>query len=55
MKTLEEVMQEHICQVLDYTNWDIKKASIILKISENYLKKKIQKIGQAEIKRSGEK
>jgi DNA-binding NtrC family response regulator len=55
MKTLEEVMQEHIRQVIDYTNWDIKKASIILKVSEDYLKKKIQKIEQTEIKRSGEK
>jgi hypothetical protein len=49
MKTLEEVKKEHIRQVLDYTNWDIKKASKILKVSEVFLEKEIQKMGNLEL------
>ena len=44
MKTLEEIRQEHILQVLERTNWDTKKASEILRISEGFLKKAIQKL-----------
>jgi DNA-binding NtrC family response regulator len=44
MKTLEEIRQEHILQVLERTNWDTKKASEILRISEGFLKKEIQKL-----------
>jgi hypothetical protein len=49
MKTLEEAKKEHIRQVLDYTNWDIKKASKILKVSEVFLEKEIQKMGNLEL------
>lgn len=45
MKTLEEIRQEHILQVLKRTNWDTKKASEVLRISESYLRKEIQKLG----------
>jgi len=45
MKTLEEIRQEHIMQVLKRTNWDTKKASEVLRISESYLRKEIQKLG----------
>jgi DNA-binding NtrC family response regulator len=44
METLEEIRQEHILQVLERTNWDTKKASEILRISEGFLKKEIQKL-----------
>jgi DNA-binding NtrC family response regulator len=44
MKTLEEIRQEHILQVLEHTNWDTKKASEILRIQETILKKEIQKL-----------
>jgi len=44
MKTLEEIRQEHILQVLERTGWDTKKASEILRISEGFLKKAIQKL-----------
>lgn len=44
MKKLEEIRKEYILRVLSDTCWDIKKASKILKISEKYLKKEIQKI-----------
>jgi transcriptional regulator with PAS, ATPase and Fis domain len=47
MKTLEEIRQEHILQVLERTNWDTKKASEILRISEGSLKKEIQKLSYA--------
>ncbi|HBE44016.1 MAG TPA: hypothetical protein DDW17_00840 [Deltaproteobacteria bacterium] len=45
MKKLEEIRKEYILRVLSDTCWDIKKASKILKISEKYLKKEIQKMG----------
>jgi DNA-binding NtrC family response regulator len=45
MKTLEEIRQEHILQVLEHTNWDTKKASEVLHVSESFLKKEIQKLG----------
>jgi DNA-binding NtrC family response regulator len=44
MKSLEQIRQEHILQVLKRTNWDTKKASEVLQISESYLKKEIQKL-----------
>jgi DNA-binding NtrC family response regulator len=47
MKTLMEIRQEHILQVLERTNWDTKKASEVLRISESSLKKEIQKLGHA--------
>jgi transcriptional regulator with PAS, ATPase and Fis domain len=45
MKTLEQIRHEHILQVLERTNWDTKKASKVLRISEGYLKKEIHKLG----------
>jgi len=45
MKTLEEIRKEHIMKVLKRTNWDTKKASEVLRISESYLRKEIQKLG----------
>lgn len=48
MKTLEEIRQEHIMQVLKRTNWDTKKASEVLRISESYLRKEIQKLGYSK-------
>lgn len=50
MKTLREVRNEHILNVLTNTNWDIAKASKILKISEGFLKKEIEKIRHLEKK-----
>jgi DNA-binding NtrC family response regulator len=44
MKTLQQIRQEHILHVLKQMNWDTRKASEILRISESYLKKEIQKI-----------
>lgn len=44
MKTLGEIRKEYILQVLRRTNWDLKAASRKLKVTENYLKKEIQKI-----------
>lgn len=50
MNTLQEIKREYILQVLDHTNWDIKKASEILKISEDFLKKEIQRIERVRTK-----
>ncbi|MCX7966158.1 MAG: hypothetical protein N2596_06000 [Syntrophorhabdaceae bacterium] len=41
-KTLNEIKREHIIKVLDATEWDIKKASAILNVSESFLKKEIR-------------
>ncbi|MCX5810175.1 MAG: hypothetical protein NTX36_12540 [Proteobacteria bacterium] len=55
MKTLQEIKREYILQVLDHTNRDLKKASEILKVSEDFLKKEIQRIGRVRIKASPDK
>jgi DNA-binding NtrC family response regulator len=52
MKSLEQIRQEHILQVLERTNWDTKKASEVLQISERYLKKEIQKLPTTNNKKS---
>lgn len=44
MRSLKEVKREHILRVLHETNWDLKRASEILKVSELYLKKEISRI-----------
>lgn len=41
-KTLSEIKREHIIKVLDETQWDFKKASEILNVSESYLRKEIK-------------
>lgn len=43
MKSLLEIRREHIIEVLERTDWDTRKASQILKISETLLKKEIHK------------
>lgn len=43
-KTLSEIKREHIIKVLDATQWDFKKASTILNVSETYLKKELKQI-----------
>ncbi|MDD5007515.1 MAG: helix-turn-helix domain-containing protein [Syntrophorhabdaceae bacterium] len=48
MKTLRQIRKEHVLQILDHTNWDLKKASEMLKVSESFLRKEIRKIGQTE-------
>ncbi|MBP6941506.1 MAG: hypothetical protein KBB65_07020 [Syntrophorhabdaceae bacterium] len=48
MKTLRQIRNEHVLQVLNQTNWDLKKASEMLKVSEGFLKKEIRKIGQSK-------
>jgi len=48
MKTLRQIRNEHVLQVLNRTNWDLKKASEMLKVSEGFLKKEIRKISQSK-------
>jgi len=48
MKTLRQIRNEHVLQVLNQTNWDLKKASEMLKVSEGFLKKEIRKISQSK-------
>jgi DNA-binding NtrC family response regulator len=55
MKTLKEIRQMHILQVLERTNWDTKKASEILRISEGFLKKEIQKLSYVKKNKSNKK
>lgn len=43
-KTLNEIKREHIIKVLDATEWDIKKASAILNVTESFLKKEIRQL-----------
>lgn len=45
MKTLQEIRKEHICRVLEKTDWNLKKASSILEISEDALAKEITSAG----------
>jgi DNA-binding NtrC family response regulator len=45
MKTLEEIRKEHIGKVLEETRWNLKRASLILKIPEDVLVKEINKAG----------
>jgi hypothetical protein len=44
VKTLEEIRVEYILKVLAQTNWDYRKASRILKVSEDFLKREVKKI-----------
>jgi hypothetical protein len=44
IKTLEEVRKEYILKVLKEADWDYVKASRILKVSEESLRKEIRKI-----------
>ena len=46
VKTLRQIRDEHVLQVLNQTNWDLKRASEILKVSEGFPKKEIRKIVQ---------
>jgi DNA-binding NtrC family response regulator len=41
--SIEDVVKNHIQQVLDYVNWDKKKAIQILQISKPTLYQKIEK------------
>jgi len=43
-KTLNEIKREHIIKVLYATQWDIKKASAILNVTESFLKKEIRQL-----------
>ncbi len=45
LKTLREIEKEHLLTVLEKTNWDIDKASRLLKISVSRVKRKIRKHG----------
>lgn len=53
VRSLKEVRREHILRVLEETNWDLKRASEILKVSESYIKKEISKIKREEAKLKG--
>lgn len=41
---MSEIKREHIIKVLDATEWDIKKASAILNVTESFLKKEIRQL-----------
>ena len=45
MKSLDEIRKEHIREVLLRTDWDLRKASELLRISENFLRKEIHRLG----------
>lgn len=55
VKTLREIRKEHILKVLENANWNLKKASVILKVSEVFLKKEIHNIDPAGRKKPGKK
>jgi len=55
MKTLREIRKEHILKVLAKANWNVKEASVALKVSEDFLKKEIQNIGPAATRKPKEK
>ncbi len=51
MESLEQIRREHILEVLRLTDWDVKKACEILKVSETYLRKEIQQLGRLKRKK----
>jgi len=55
VKTLREIRKEHILKVLENANWNLKEASVILKVSEVFLKKEIHDIKPAVRKNPKEK
>lgn len=55
VKTLREIRKEHILKVLENANWNLKEASVILKVSEVFLKKEIHDIKSAARKNPKEK
>jgi hypothetical protein len=51
IKTLQEVRKEYILKVLKATGWDYEKASRILKVSEDYLKREAKDLFDGELPR----
>jgi hypothetical protein len=51
--SLRETRWAHIISTLEKTRWDIKEASILLRVSERYLRNEIRKMGRRGTK-SGE-
>ena len=51
IKNLAEIKKEHILSVLKRTKWNIKEASVILKVSDNCLKKIIKRYYPKESQR----
>lgn len=51
--TLRETRRRHILSILERTGWDIKKASILLKVSERYVKNEIKKMAAGGIRSGG--
>jgi hypothetical protein len=41
VKKLHEIRRDYIRHVLDAVNWDFRKASLILKVSEKFLRKQV--------------
>jgi hypothetical protein len=46
MKTLREIRREHIRKVLQENGWDMEKASEVLQIPEDRLKKEAKKLAK---------
>lgn len=44
VKKLSEIKREYMLQVLSEVHWDFKKASLILKVSEKFLRKQIGRL-----------
>ncbi|OPY64580.1 MAG: hypothetical protein A4E57_03492 [Syntrophorhabdaceae bacterium PtaU1.Bin034] len=46
--TLRETRWRYILSTLERTGWDLKKASILLKVSERFLKNELKRMGGAK-------
>lgn len=51
IKTLGEIRREYILKVLAETDWDFKRACVILNVSEEYLKKQVRRASQQPARR----
>lgn len=44
IETLREVRRSHILKTLENAEWDFQKASVMLNVSENFLRNEVKKI-----------
>lgn len=51
IKTLEEVRKEYILKVLKEADWNYERASSILKVSRDYLKKEVKNLFGDEVEK----
>lgn len=44
VKKLNEIRREYMLRILAEADWDFKKASVILKVSEKFLRKQVKQL-----------